>query len=78
MENTNVQLRKLSEEDIRTQLKKTQRSLLNEKISLEKGRGSDTNRAGRIRKEIAQLKTVLTEQAFLKRLQETKEDVIKK
>ena len=78
MKNTAVQIRKLTEQEIRLQIKKLRQQLLTEKISTQEGHVKDTNRARKSRKELARLQTVLTEQEFLNNVSKVKKEGVKK
>lgn len=78
MKNTAVQIRKLTEEEIKLQIKKLRFVVLSEKVSAQEGHVKDTNRARKSRKELARLETVLTEQEFLNRLSKTEKEGVKK
>lgn len=77
MNQTIGELRKHTDEELNTQLSKSEFGLLNQKIVGQSGKVKDTNLVRKSRRNLARIKTVMTERKFLALITKSKEKVSK-
>lgn len=65
MNQTIGELRKHTDEELNTQLSKSEFGLLNQKVVGQSGKIKDTNLVRNLRRNLARIKTVITERKFL-------------
>lgn len=65
MKHTIGELRKQTDEELNTSLLKSEVGLLNQKVVGQSGKVKDTNVFRKLRRDLARIKTIVTEKAFI-------------
>ena len=73
MNQTTGDLRKQTAEELNTQLLKSELGLLNQKVAGQSGKVKDTNVVQKLRRNLARIKTIVTEKAFIAEIARGKE-----
>ncbi|MEK7611205.1 MAG: 50S ribosomal protein L29 [Patescibacteria group bacterium] len=77
MNQTTGDLRKQTDEELNTQLLKSELGLFNQKVAGQSGKVKDTNVVRKLRRNLARIKTVMTERKFLAEISLSKENAKK-